>query len=84
MECARGQQKSGPLSASPPEFVVFGCCQGRFQASEQLDGGQDTQSFGLDNRLRPVVDTEFAVDIAGMRLDRVQREEKPGSDFRIG
>jgi hypothetical protein len=27
---------------------------------------------------------EFAIDIAGVGLDRVQREEKPGSDFWIG
>ena len=27
---------------------------------------------------------ELAIDIASMGLDRVQREEKPGSDFTIG
>ena len=27
---------------------------------------------------------EFAVDIAGVGLDRVQRQEKPGGDFLIG
>jgi hypothetical protein len=27
---------------------------------------------------------ELAVDIAGVDLDRVQREEKPGSNFLIG
>ena len=48
------------------------------------DGGQDTQSSRSGNRLRPAVDTEFAVDVAGVGLDRVQREEKPGSDLSIG
>ena len=27
---------------------------------------------------------EFAIDIASVGLDRVQREEKPGSDLLIG
>jgi hypothetical protein len=67
MKCAGGQQKNGPLCANPLEFVVFECrrlfqrnCQDRFQASERLGGGQDTQSSGLSNGLRPVIDTESA------------------------
>ena len=69
---------------SPPGFVVFVFCPCWFQASKLLDGGQDTQSSGPGNRLRPVVGIEFTVDIAGVDLDRVRREEKPGSDFWIG
>jgi hypothetical protein len=53
-------------------------------ASERSGGGQETQSSGPGNRLRPVVDAEFAIDIAGVGLDRVQREEEPGSDLGIG
>ena len=49
-----------------------------------LEGGQDPQGSGRSNRLGPVVDAEFAVDIAVVDLDRMQREEKPGRDFRIG
>lgn len=37
----------------------------------------------VGNHLRPVVGAELAVDIAGVGLDRVQREEKPGSDFLL-
>ena len=50
----------------------------------QLDGGQDPQGSSPGDCLRPVVGVEFAIDIAGVGLDRVQREEKPGSDFLIG
>jgi hypothetical protein len=42
------------------------------------------QGINLGDRFRPVVDAEFAIDIAGMELDRVQREEGPGSDFWMG
>ena len=44
----------------------------------------DAQGSCPGNRLRPVVDTEFTIDIAGVDLDCVQREEKPGTDFLIG
>ena len=49
-----------------------------------LGGVQNPQITCPGNRLRPVVDTELAVDIVGMGLDRVQREEEPGSDLWIG
>ena len=68
----QGVQKSGPLSASPPGFVVFVFCPCWIQASKLLDGGQDTQSSGPGNRLRPVVDTQFAIDIAGVDFDCVR------------
>ena len=45
---------------------------------------QNSQSSCLGNRTCPVVGTEFAVDIAGVNLDCVQREVKPVSDFLIG
>jgi len=48
------------------------------QASNRSGRGQDPQSSCPGNRLRPAVATEFAID------DRVQREEKPGSNFWIG
>jgi len=54
------------------------------QGWQGLGEGQNPQSFGPDNRLRPAVDTEFAVDITGVGLDCVQREKKPGSDLSIG
>ena len=63
MGCAKGQQKSGPLSAGPPDSVVFVCCQCQFQASRLVDGGQDPQSPCPGNRTRPVVNPKFAVDI---------------------
>ena len=69
MKYARGQQKSGPLFANPSWFVDFVFCRCWFQASEVLVGGQDTQSSGPGNRLRPVVGIEFAVDIAGVGLN---------------
>ena len=47
-------------------------------------GGQKTQSSCPGNRLRPAVDIEFAIDIARVDLDRIQREIKPGRDFWIG
>ena len=36
---------------------------------------QDAQIPGPGHRLRPAVDPELAIDIAGVNLDRVQREE---------
>ena len=47
-------------------------------------GGQDPPSSCPGHCLRPAVGAELAVDAAGVNLDRVQREEKPGSDFWIG
>ena len=52
----------------------------------------DTDNCGLEqaqfpptrHSLRPAVHLELAVDIAGVGLDRVQREEEPGSDLGIG
>ena len=76
--------KNGPISADPLGFLDFLCRQCNFQVSWQLVGEQDPQSPSLGTRLRPVIDTEFAVDVAGVDLDRVQREEKPGSDLWIG
>jgi len=55
-----------------------------FQASRRLNGGQEPQSSCPGNRLRPIVGVEFAVDITGVDLNRIQREEKLGCDFRIG
>jgi hypothetical protein len=49
-----------------------------------FDGAQAPQSSSPGNCLRPATDTEFAVDIAGVGLDRVQREEQPGRDLAIG
>jgi hypothetical protein len=57
----------------------FGCLCGA-----RSGGGQETQSSRPGNRLRPAVDAELAVDVAGVGLDRVQRKEKPGSDLGIG
>jgi hypothetical protein len=71
-----GNKKAGryPLTCQ----VLLSLCAAR------LGGGQDPQNSCPGNRLRPAVDTEFAVDIAGVGLDCVRREEKPGSDFLIG
>src|SRR4028118_124949 len=66
------------------EVAGFGRCQSRFQAVRRLDGGQHTQRSRPSNRLRPVVDGELAVDIAGMDLDRMQREVEPGRNLLIG
>lgn len=84
MGCAKGQQESGPLSASPPDIVVFVSCQCQLQASRQLDRAQNPQSPCPSNGPRPAVDAEFAVDITGVDLDRIQRQKKPGSDFWVG
>jgi hypothetical protein len=40
--------------------------------------------LGSCYRLSATMYIEFAIDIAGVGLDRVQREEKPGSDLLIG
>jgi hypothetical protein len=50
-----GNKKGGPLSANPPGFVVLVCRRCQFQASRRLGGGQDPQSSGPGNRLRPAV-----------------------------
>jgi hypothetical protein len=55
-----------------------------FQGGQGLVEGQDPQCSCPGNRLRPAADTEFAIDIAGVGLDRVRREEKPGREFLIG
>ena len=77
-----GDNRSGPLPYGWPAKL----CSLRILSwvSRQSGGGQYTQSPCPGNRLRPVVDTELAVDIVGMGLDRVQREEEPGSDLWIG
>lgn len=46
--------------------------------------GEESQISSLGSRLGPAVDPQFAVDIAGVDFDRVQRQEKPGTDFLIG
>ena len=51
---------------------------------EKLGGRQNPQSPCPGNRLRPVVGTELAVDIAVVNLDCVQGEEKLADDFLIG
>ena len=66
----------------PVWFVIFGLLP--IQGRHGLDGGQNLQGPCPGNRLRPAADTELGIDIAGVGLDRVQREEKPGSDFWIG
>jgi hypothetical protein len=68
----KGPQKDGPLPAGPPGSFVWVCCRYLSQASERSGGGQDPQSSSPDNRLCPVVNVEFAIDIAGMGFDRVQ------------
>jgi len=40
--------------------------------SRRLGGGQDSQSSSHGDRLRPIVDVELAVDIAGVGLDCIQ------------
>ena len=55
-----------------------------FPCGARSGGRQKTQSPRPCDRLRPAVDAELAVDVAGVRLDRVQREEKPGSNFPTG
>ena len=45
---------------------------------------QQPQSSGFSDRLHLVVNTQFVVNIAGMRLDRVQGEYQLGCDFRAG
>jgi hypothetical protein len=42
------------------------CRQCQLLASKRLDGGQDPQGLCLSYRLRPAVDAEFAIDIAGV------------------
>jgi hypothetical protein len=44
---------------------------------------QEVQALGLGNRLRPVMDAQFAVDIAGVDFYRVQGEAKPLSDLAV-
>jgi hypothetical protein len=63
------------------DFVYYEC---RFQVPRCSGGGQNPQSPCPGDRTRPVVDAELAVDIPGVGLDRVQREEEPGCDFWIG
>ena len=48
-----------------------------------LTGGQDPQIPPPGNCTCAIVDPEFAVDITGVYLDRVQREVKPGGDFLL-
>ena len=79
-----GEIKNGPLSASPSGSFDIICRQCRFQAPRLLGGGQNSKSSCLGNSLCTVVDTESAIDIAGVDLDRVQKEVKPGGDFLIG
>ncbi len=50
----------------------------------QLGEGQNTRSSRPGHSLRPAVDIEFAIDVTGMDLDRVQREIKPLSNLSIG
>jgi hypothetical protein len=59
-------------------------CRLARRAPVRSGGGQETQGSRPDNCPRPVVDPEFAIDVASVALDGVQCEEKPGSDFGIG
>jgi hypothetical protein len=81
--CPGGNKKTSRY----PQLARF-CCLGvapmPAQVSRRLGGGQNPQSPGPGNRLRPVVGTQLAIDVAGVGLDCVQSEEKPGSDFWIG
>ena len=48
------------------------------------NGGQDPKSSCPGYRLRPAVDTEFPIDVAGMGLDGVQRDKEPGGNLAVG
>ena len=52
--------------------------------SGQLGGEQNPQSPCPGNRTCPVVDAKLAIDVAGVGLDRVQRELEPGRDLGVG
>ena len=80
MGCARGQKKRAAMRW--PTRLCGLCMLSR--VSRQLGVRQDPQSPCLGNRLCPVVDTELSVDVVGMGLDRVQREDEPGRDLWIG
>ncbi len=60
------------------DFVYF-----RFQAPRGLGGWQDPQCLGPGTCLCAVVDTEFAVDIAGVDFYSVKREEKSIGDLSV-
>jgi hypothetical protein len=45
---------------------------------------QDPQGSAPGNRLCAILDCKFGEYIAGVDLDRVQREIEPGSDFLVG
>jgi len=47
-------------------------------------GGENAQRFGFGNGLRPILDAEFAVNVAGVPLDGGQRDEEPLGDFLVG
>ena len=68
-----GNKNGGPLSANPPVFAV--------PVRRAIRWGARPPSSCPGNRLRLAVDTEFAVNIAGVDLDRVRREEKPVGDY---
>ena len=49
-----------------------------------LQSGQYAQSLGSVDGLLAVVDPELAIDVAGVGLDRRQRDEQPPADLLVG
>jgi hypothetical protein len=76
MGYARGQKKASRYSQLA-RFCCLGMAPMPVQASNRSGSEQDP--LRPSDGLRPVVGTEFAVDIAGVNLDRVQGEEKLAS-----
>ena len=48
------------------------------------NGGQDSKSSCPGYRLRPAVDTEFPIYVAGVGLDGIQRDKELGGNLAVG
>ena len=54
------------------------------KSSSVIQSGQQAQVPGFANGLLPAVNAQLAVDVAGMHLDRLSRDENSLGNFKIG
>ena len=67
-----------------PGSRLFSIVDAKLWANSNLLVLHQAQTLRLYDCLGSAINTEFAINIAGVDLDRVQREVKPGSDLWIG